>query len=307
MIEANKEAFAVWSQAKREHFEQVAENALDAREGSLGTLTEAMRYAVLDGGKRLRALLVYAAGALTQARESDLDELALSVEYVHGYSLVHDDMPAMDNDVLRRGKPTAHVKFGEAVAMLAGDALQPEAFLRIAKTQVDAAVKVRLMQELAFASGRDGMCGGQAIDLLAVGRSLDEASLRRMHGLKTGALILASVRLGALAGKPELFAACEEELNRYAQAIGLAFQVIDDILDVTADTATLGKTSGKDDANDKPTFVSLLGLEGARALAHRTESEAEQALAAIAAKGLFDEQAIALLAGAAAFVTDRKY
>ena len=216
-------------------------------------------------------------------------------------------MPAMDNDVLRRGKPTAHVKYGEAVAMLAGDALQPEAFLRIARTQVAPAVKVRLMQELAYSSGRDGMCGGQAIDLLSVGKSLNEASLRHMHSLKTGALILASVRMGALAGKPELFAAAEFELNRYAKALGLAFQVIDDILDVTADTATLGKTSGKDDAHDKPTFVSLMGLDAARKLAREMEHEAGAALQTLAAKGCFEDMALRLLAGAAAFVTNRKY
>ena len=299
--------FAAWAGERRVHFEGVAQKALDERAGSLGTLTDAMRYAVLDGGKRMRALLVYAAGALTGAREENLDAAALAVEYVHGYSLVHDDMPAMDNDVLRRGKPTAHVRFGEAVAMLAGDALQPEAFGRIAASAVPAEVKVRLMLELAHASGRDGMCGGQAVDLLSVGKSLDEAGLRRMHELKTGALILASVRMGAMAGDAALYEACREELDRYGKALGLAFQVIDDILDVTADTATLGKTSGKDDANDKPTFVSLMGLEGARALAKKTEKEAEDALAALAAKGLFDARALGLLAGAAALVTDRKY
>lgn len=307
MIKANKADFAQWSKVKREHFECVAQKALDQRTDSLGVLTEAMRYAVLDGGKRMRALLVYAAGALTQAEAEDLDQLALAVEYVHGYSLVHDDMPAMDNDVLRRGKPTAHVKYGEAVAMLAGDALQPEAFLCITRTKMDANVKVRLIAELAQASGRDGMCGGQAIDLLSVGKSLEAASLRHMHSLKTGALILASVRLGAMAGKAELFAQCHEELDRYAKALGLAFQVIDDILDVTADTATLGKTSGKDDANDKPTFVSLMGLDAARSLARQMEQEAEQALELIQAKGFFDATALDLLAGAAAFVTDRKY
>lgn len=306
-MQADKVEFSVWAKALREHFEDIADAALDARPGELGCLTQAMRYAVLDGGKRMRALLVYAAGALTQADARDLDEIALAVEYIHGYSLVHDDMPAMDNDVLRRGKPTAHVKFGEAVAMLAGDALQPEAFVRIANTRVDPAVKGRLMLELALASGRDGMCGGQAVDLLSVGRTLDEAALRRMHAMKTGALILASVRLGALAGRPELFTACEEELDRYATALGLAFQVIDDILDVTADTATLGKTSGKDDANDKPTFVSLMGLEDARALARSMERQAQEALNALAQKRMFEARALSHLAGTAAFVTDRKY
>lgn len=307
MIKTNKAEFEAWAQARRLHFETKADKALDSRDGSLGTLTEAMRYAVLDGGKRMRALFVYAAGALTQADAEDLDELALAVEYVHGYSLVHDDMPAMDNDVLRRGKPTVHVKFGEAVAMLAGDALQPEAFLCVARTRVAPEIQVRLMQKLARASGRDGMCGGQAIDLLSVGKSLDEVALRRMHGLKTGALIEASVLIGAQAGKPELYAVANAQLERYAKALGLAFQVIDDILDVTADTATLGKTSGKDDANDKPTFVSLLGLDGARALARRMENEAEQALEALQAEGIFAQRALERMAGAAAFVTDRKY
>ncbi len=307
MQKFDKAGFDRWAADKRSHFEAAADAALDARTGSLAVLTEAMRYAVLGGGKRMRALFVYAAGELTRARAGDLDELAMAVEFVHGYSLVHDDMPAMDNDVLRRGKPTAHVKFGEAVAMLAGDALQPEAILRIARTQVPADVKVRLMTELALASGRDGMCGGQAVDLLNVGKHLDEAALRRMHSLKTGALISASVRLGALAGAPALFEAAHGELERYSAALGLAFQVIDDILDVTADTATLGKTTGKDDASDKPTFVSLMGLEAARSLAGSLREEAQAALDALSAKGLFDREALECLAGAAALVTERSY
>ena len=292
-------------------YRKQVEEALSGQLRSLGEIPDilltAMEYSLLAGGKRLRAVLLLASCEAIGGDTGKALPFACALEMIHTYSLIHDDLPAMDNDVLRRGKPTAHVKYGEAVAMLAGDALQPEAFLRIARTQVAPAVKVRLMQELAYSSGRDGMCGGQAIDLLSVGKSLNEASLRHMHSLKTGALILASVRMGALAGKPELFAAAEFELNRYAKALGLAFQVIDDILDVTADTATLGKTSGKDDAHDKPTFVSLMGLDAARKLAREMEHEAGAALQTLAAKGCFEDMALRLLAGAAAFVTNRKY
>ncbi len=299
--------FEEWASGCREHFEGVAERALDARGGAPGVMTQAMRYAVLDGGKRLRALLVYAAGEVTGAQASDLDEVALAVEYVHAYSLVHDDMPAMDNDTIRRGKLTVHVKFGEAVAMLAGDALQPEAFMRLLKTALPAQTRTQLVEELAIASGRDGMCGGQAIDLLAVGKDLDMASLAKMHAMKTGALIRACVRMGAMAGNPELFEAAEEKLTSYAESIGLAFQVVDDILDVTADTATLGKTAGKDDANDKPTFVMLAGLEGARKLACETEQAALRALDELEQMNKFDARAIDLLRAAAEFVVGRTH
>lgn len=265
----------------RDHFEVVAQKTLPVAEGSLGQLAEAMRYAVLDGGKRVRALLVYASGALTMAHPAALDAAALAIEYVHGYSLVHDDMPCMDNDVLRRGKPTAHVKFGESLAMLAGDALQPEAFKVIAQSNMDEGQKAALMTELALASGFNGMCGGQAIDLLSVGKSIDLETLRQMHGMKTGALIRASVRMGVLCGQSVLAQAVIDKLDRYACALGLAFQVVDDILDVTADSATLGKTAGKDEAEDKPTYVSLMGLEPSRKLARECYDEALSVLDAI--------------------------
>lgn len=259
--------FDTWAKAMREHFEVVAQKSLPQSHGPLGELAKAMRYAVLDGGKRVRALLVYAAGALTMAHPSALDSVALAIEYVHAYSLVHDDMPCMDNDVLRRGKPTAHVQFGESLAMLAGDALQPEAFSVIGSAPLTDTQKSSLMIELAQASGFHGMCGGQAIDLLSVGKSIDIQTLRAMHGMKTGALIRASVRMGALCGQTSLAQAMIEKLDVYASALGLAFQVVDDILDVTADSTTLGKTAGKDQANDKPTYVSLMGLQQARKLA----------------------------------------
>lgn len=259
--------FDTWAKAMRDHFEVVAQNSLPQSDGPLGELAQAMRYAVLDGGKRVRALLVYAAGALTMAHPAALDAAALAIEYVHAYSLVHDDMPCMDNDVLRRGKPTAHVKFGESLAMLAGDALQPEAFNVIGSGPMTDSQKSALMTELAKASGFHGMCGGQAIDLLSVGKAIDIETLRTMHGMKTGALIRASVRMGALCGQSSLAQAMIEKLDVYASALGLAFQVVDDILDVTADSTTLGKTAGKDEANDKPTYVSLMGLEQARKLA----------------------------------------
>ena len=270
--------FGQWAEALRRRFEDNAQRALPVGDGPLGKLCEAMRYAVLDGGKRVRALLVYGAGLLTQAPIKALDEAALAVEYVHAYSLVHDDLPCMDNDVLRRGKPTAHVKFGEAQAMLAGDSLQPEAFERLAQSGLPDAQINALTFCLARASGLRGMCGGQMIDLSSVGQKIDIDTLRRMHELKTGALISASVRMGALCGNPCLYDRAKQLLEDYSTALGLAFQVVDDILDVTADTAVLGKTAGKDVAADKPTYVSLLGLEQARALASQCEERALGAL-----------------------------
>jgi farnesyl diphosphate synthase len=217
-------------------------------------LHEAMRYAVLTGGKRVRPLLVYAAGEVTSAEEEALDRTALAVEYVHAYSLVHDDMPCMDNDVLRRGKPTVHVAFDEATAMLAGDALQAEAFKVLSDGGLPATQTASLMRELAHASGTEGMCGGQAIDLAAVGKSLTLPELERMHRMKTGALLRGSVLMGALSGQAALLTECTREaLARYGEAIGLAFQVVDDLLDVEASTASLGKTAGKDAAQGKPT------------------------------------------------------
>ena len=224
-------------------------------------LHEAMHYALLGGGKRVRPLLVYAAGALFDADAATLGRAAAAVEMIHAYSLVHDDMPCMDDDALRRGKPTVHVAYDEATALLVGDALQSQAFLVLSEAAgVPAARQVAMLRLLAHASGSAGMCGGQAIDLDSVGISLTLEQLERMHQLKTGALLRAAVILGALAGK-DLDEAELTALNTYARAIGLAFQVVDDVLDATADSATLGKTAGKDAADNKPTYVSILGLE----------------------------------------------
>lgn len=285
-------SFHDWAEALRGRFEFNADAVLPKGEGPLGLLCEAMRYAVMGGGKRVRALLVYGAGALTAAPAKALDEAALAVEYVHAYSLVHDDLPCMDNDTLRRGKPTAHVRFGVAEAMLAGDSLQPEAFERLLSTGLPAAQINALTLALARASGARGMCGGQMIDLESVGERIDIDVLRQMHRLKTGALISAAVRMGALCGDPARFAALEADLGQYSAAIGLGFQVVDDILDVTASTEELGKTAGKDEAADKPTYVSLLGLEKARELAAQCEAQALGALSHM--KALAEAEALGI-------------
>ena len=257
----------------------------------------AMRYAVLDGGKRLRPLLVLAA---YQAVSGGLDidnaaalRAACAVELIHAYSLVHDDMPCMDKDVLRRGKPTVHVEFGSASALLAGDALQALAFelLTPENAAVPASRQAHLCRLLARAAGCAGMAGGQAIDLASVGRPLTEDQLRQMHQLKTGALLQASVMMGAACG--DVTAQAVHALQSYGAAIGLAFQVVDDILDVTADSTTLGKTPGKDQAQHKPTYVSLMGLERAHAYA---QTLYQQALAALASSGLADTRALQGLA-----------
>jgi farnesyl diphosphate synthase len=258
-------------------------------------LGDAMRYAVLDGGKRLRPLLVLGACEAVGGNGAAALRAACAVELIHAYSLVHDDMPCMDNDVLRRGKPTVHVKFGEARALLAGDALQALAFelLAPADAGIPDAMQARLCRLLALAAGHAGMAGGQAIDLAAVGKSLKEDELRQMHRLKTGALLQASVMMGAACG--EAPAKAMQALSVYGSALGLAFQVVDDILDVTADSATLGKTAGKDAAQDKPTYVSLLGLQPARAYAAEL---LRQASAALATSGLEDTRALQALAEA---------
>jgi farnesyl diphosphate synthase len=257
-------------------------------------LGDAMRYAVLDGGKRLRPLLVLAASEAVAGNAEAALRAACSVELIHAYSLVHDDLPCMDNDVLRRGKPTVHVKFGEADALLAGDALQALAFELLTPDDdgVAPAVQARLCRLLARAAGSEGMAGGQAIDLASVGLALDEARLREMHRMKTGALLQGSVEMGA-ACAPRVEPLALDGLRAYGGAMGLAFQVVDDILDVTADSATLGKTAGKDAAADKPTYVSLLGLDGARAEARRLLGEA---LAALGQSGLADTAALHALA-----------
>ena len=283
--------FAGWMRAQLAQVESGLSRwvRLDAPAG----LGEAMRYAVLDGGKRLRPLLVLAARDAVGGQAEAALRAACAVELIHAYSLVHDDMPCMDNDVLRRGKPTVHVQFGEAQALLAGDALQAFAFelLTPEGTAVPADMQAVLCRLLARAAGSAGMAGGQAIDLASVGVALTEEQLRQMHRLKTGALLQGSVLMGAVCGPAD--AAAYQALSDYGAALGLAFQVVDDILDVVADSATLGKTAGKDAAADKPTYVSLLGLERARAHAQELLDEAH---AALARSGLPDTRALAALA-----------
>jgi len=249
-------------------------------------LHEAMRYTVLGGGKRVRPLLAYASGELFGADPDATARAASAVEMIHAYSLVHDDMPCMDDDALRRGKPTVHVAYDEATALLVGDALQAQAFEVLAGSEsVPPARLVTMLRLLAEAAGSGGMCGGQVIDLDSVGISLSLEQLERMHQLKTGAMLRVSVLLGALAGR-DLAAHEQEALVAYARAIGLAFQVVDDVLDATADSATLGKTAGKDAAANKPTYVSILGLEPSKALAEQLRQQAHAALAPFGAQAL---------------------
>lgn len=278
------EGFEAWSRERARHFEWVADRLMPRTGMAAGPkrLVGAMRYAVLGGGKRVRPLLCCAAGAVTGAPASTLDRAALALEMIHSYSLVHDDMPSMDNDTLRRGRPTCHVQYGEALAMLAGDALQAEAFAVISHPEVPAAATVLLVRTLARAAGVWGMCGGQALDLAMVGARPGEAELMRMQAMKTGAMITGSVLMGAQSGEwGALSDPAKAGLVRYADALGVAFQVVDDILDCTQDTATLGKTAGKDEKDDKPTWVSLLGLDGARERAARMEAEALEGLALV--------------------------
>jgi len=256
-------------------------------------LGDAMRYAVLGGGKRLRPLLVMAACDAVNGHFSLAMRAACAVELIHAYSLVHDDMPCMDNDVLRRGKPTVHVKFGEAGALLAGDALQALAFELLTPDDVSfpSSMQASLCRLLARAAGCHGMAGGQAIDLASVSLSLNSKQLHEMHRLKTGALLQASVVMGAACGVTS--PASLDALSHYGAAVGLAFQVVDDILDVTSDAATLGKTAGKDAAQDKPTFVSLMGLEGSKAYAQQLLA---QALASLESSQLENTHALRALA-----------
>jgi farnesyl diphosphate synthase len=281
-------AFHDWMKTIQAGMEQDMGEYLPAAGAVPAKLHEAMRYALLGGGKRVRPLLVYAAGALFGADAAVLSRAAAAVEMIHAYSLVHDDMPCMDDDELRRGKPTVHVAYDEATALLVGDALQSQAFLVLADAAGAALPPARLaamLRLLAHASGSAGMCGGQAIDLDSVGLSLTLEQLERMHQLKTGALLRASVVLGALAGK-DLDETELAALDDYARAIGLAFQVVDDVLDATADSATLGKTAGKDAADNKPTYVSILGLEPSRELAEKLRLDAHAALAPFGEKAL---------------------
>ena len=283
--------FEGWTQ----RMQRAVETALDdwVPADAPAGLGQAMRYGVLDGGKRLRALLVLAASEAVHGLDAAALRAAVAVELIHAYSLVHDDMPCMDDDVLRLGKPTVHVQYGQAQAMLAGDAMQALAFevLTPDGDAVPGALQARLCALLARSAGHAGMAGGQAIDLHSIGKPLDEAALRDMHRRKTGALLQACVLMGAACGVAD--ARAWQALSDYGAAIGLAFQVVDDVLDVTQASETLGKTAGKDECQNKPTYVSLMGLQGARrhALALR-----DQAHAALAASGLADAARLALLA-----------
>jgi farnesyl diphosphate synthase len=282
--------FEAWSRRQLDVVEQALETWVPAE--TPAGLGEAMRYGVLDGGKRVRPLLVLAASEAVQGSSEAALRAAVAVELIHAYSLVHDDMPCMDNDVLRRGKPTVHVKYGEAQAMLAGDAMQALAFEVLTPEEgVEPVLMARLCGLLARAAGHAGMAGGQAIDLASIGRVLDEPVLRDMHRRKTGALLQTSVCMGAACGAAS--AQAWRALSDYGAAVGLAFQVVDDILDVTQASETLGKTAGKDLHHNKPTYVSVLGLEPARAYAQRLRADAH---AALARSGLADALSLALLA-----------
>ncbi|HEY5638206.1 MAG TPA: farnesyl diphosphate synthase [Burkholderiales bacterium] len=264
-------------------------------------LHAAMRYATLEGGKRVRPLLAFAAGEVTGADPARVAVAAAAVEMIHAYSLVHDDLPCMDDDVLRRGKPTVHVEYDEATAMLTGDALQSLAFQLLSEHRLadDASVQLDMVKTLAQAAGSRGMAGGQAIDLASTGTTLTVPELEFMHIHKTGALIRAAVQLGAACGTP-LEAAAREGLDRYAKCVGLAFQVVDDVLDTEAGTATLGKTAGKDAQQGKPTYVSALGVARARAFAEELRAEAQGALGVLGARA-------ARLAALADFIVLRKF
>jgi farnesyl diphosphate synthase len=271
-------AFPDWMCRVQSQVEAALARNLPPAEAIPARLHHAMRYASLNGGKRIRPLLVFAAGELTAAPAERLEVVASAVELIHSYSLVHDDLPAMDNDVLRRGQPTCHIEFDEATALLVGDSLQALAFELLARKDFgEQGQQLEMLRLLARASGSCGMAGGQSIDLEAVGKTLNQPELELMHALKTGALIRAAVLLGALCGAA-LNPDQQASLDRFAKRAGLLFQVVDDILDCTASTATLGKTAGKDAAAEKPTYVSLMGLERAREFADDLRKQALEAL-----------------------------
>ena len=269
-------AFPVWAEERQRRIEAALDRALAQGAGGPFQLVEAMRYAVLGGGKRMRPLLAYAAGELVDADPGVVDGPAAAVEMIHAYSLAHDDLPCMDNDVLRRGKPTCHVAFGEAMALLAGDALQAQAFAVLVGSGMPDPGRACAL--LAEAAGAPGMAGGQAIDLANVGQPMSLPDLSAMHRMKTGALIRAAVLLGATGGRP-LGPSELASLDVFVRAAGLAFQVVDDVLDVEGSAASLGKTAGKDAAHNKPTYVALLGLPEAKRHAQALHDEAAAALA----------------------------
>jgi farnesyl diphosphate synthase len=282
---ATEADFAAWMGGIQARVEQTLKRSLPGAQLAPARLHEAMRYATLEGGKRVRPLLTFAAGELADAEPGRLEIAAAAVELIHAYSLVHDDMPCMDDDVLRRGKPTVHVEYDEATALLVGDALQTLAFQLLAEPmrQMEPARQLEMLRTLAAAAGSRGMAGGQAIDLESTGKALAQAELEFMHVRKTGALISAAVKLGALCAGP-----CPAALEQYGHRVGLAFQVVDDVLDAEASTATLGKTAGKDSKQGKPTYVSAMGAARAKAFAE------ELRLAAHAALDGFGERALRL-------------
>ena len=280
--------FQEWVSSHSKRTELALDHLLDAAQTTPHRLHEAMRYAAQGGGKRIRPLLVYAAGQLGDGKESGeaLDAAAVAIECIHAYSLVHDDLPCMDDDDLRRGRPTVHKAFDEATALLVGDALQTRAFEILANTNCDVQVRLKMISALAAASGSRGMAGGQAIDLESVGKKLDLAGLKQMHAMKTGALLSCGVELGGIAA--QLNQAQMAHLASYSKSLGLAFQIVDDVLDATADSQTLGKTAGKDAAANKPTYVTLMGLDYAKQQAKELQE------AAIVSLDSFGRQAQAL-------------
>lgn len=275
--------FQAWMGGVQARMETVLARLLPAAHVAPARLHEAMRYATLEGGKRVRPLLAFAAGEVSAAAPERLEIAAAAVELIHAYSLVHDDLPCMDDDTLRRGKPTVHVEYDEATALLVGDALQALAFQLISENRItdEPRVQLEMVKTLAMAAGSRGMAGGQSIDLEATGKTLTLPELEFMHIHKTGALIRAAVTIGASCGA--LTEDQKQKLDRYAKAIGLAFQVVDDVLDSDGNTATLGKTAGKDSKHGKPTYVSALGVARARELAEELRGEAHAALSGLGA------------------------
>jgi len=280
---ATEADFAAWMGSIQARVETALQRSLPGPQHAPARLHAAMRYATLEGGKRVRPLLTFAAGEFSGADPARLEVVASAVEMIHAYSLVHDDLPCMDDDVLRRGKPTVHIEFDQATAMLAGDALQALAFQLLAEQlkMADAAVPLEMVRTLAAAAGSRGMAGGQAFDLESTGKQLSQAELEFMHVRKTGALISAAVKLGALCG-----GTCPPALEQYAHRVGLAFQVVDDVLDEEASTATLGKTAGKDSKQGKPTYVSAMGAARAKAFAEELRRGAHEALASFDGRAL---------------------
>ena len=270
---------SVWLQRSTERVDQAILRYFDDQVSVASGLKTAMHYAATGGGKRVRPLLTYATASLA-GKELDqvagLDACAVALELFHTYSLVHDDLPCMDNDDLRRGRPTVHKAFDEASALLVGDALQTMAFQLIAQSALNDAQKVQVITSLSMAGGMAGMAGGQAIDLASVGKQLTQNELEQMHRLKTGALLRTAVQIGAIA--IDLSEQEKKSLDVFSSALGLAFQVVDDVLDASSDSQTLGKTAGKDAAANKPTFVSLMGLDGAREFARQLHQEALDSL-----------------------------